>query len=182
MSRALVMLANGFEETEAVTTIDLLRRAGIEVVVAALAGDRARGSHGIELHADATLDDVLDASYDAVVLPGGQPGATHLAADARVLERLRNQAGEGRLLAAICAAPSVLAAAGVLSGRRVTAFPGALAPDAAPRLELTGDAVVRDGNVITSRGPGTAIDFALALVDALEGRAVRDRVEASLQR
>ena len=182
MTRALVVLADGFEETEAVTTIDLLRRAGVDVVVAALAGDRARGSHGIELQGDASFGQVADEPYDALVLPGGQPGATHLAADARVLERIRSQAGEGRLLAAICAAPSVLAVAGVLAGRRVTAFPGALAADAAPGLELTDDAVVRDGNLITSRGPGTAMDFALALIDALEGRATRDRIEAALQR
>ena len=182
MSRALVVLADGFEETEAVTAIDLLRRGGVEVVIAALSGGRARGSHGIEIHADAALADALGAPYDAVVLPGGQPGATHLATDARVLALVRAQMRDGRLLGAICAAPTVLAAAGVLDGRRVTAFPGALKPDAAVELALSDEAVVRDGDLITARGPGTAMDFALALLDALEGRTVRDRVEAALQR
>jgi protein deglycase len=182
MRRALVILADGFEETEAVTTIDLLRRGGVEVMVAALTGESARGSHGIAVAADATLDDARGVDYDLVALPGGQPGATNLAADARVLKLVAAHARDGRLVAAICAAPAVLAAAGVLDGRRATAFPGALAHDAAPGLTLTGDAVVRDAHVITSRGPGTAIDFALALVEALEGRAVRDEVEAALQR
>ncbi len=180
MKRALVPLAEGFEELEAVTIIDMLRRAGIEVVVAALAGNPVRGAHGIALTADATLDDVSMQAFDLIALPGGMPGATNLRDDRRVgaiIQRLHD--GGGRV-AAICAAPMALAAAGVLKGRRATCYPGVLDP--AADLTLTDEAVVVDGRVITSRGPGTALDFALELVAQLQGPAARQRVESQLQR
>jgi protein deglycase len=182
MSRALVPLAEGFEEIEAVTIIDLLRRAGVEVVTAGLAPGPATGSHGISVAPDAELGAVLEQGFDAVVLPGGMPGAANLAADARLLALLRRTADSGSLTAAICAAPSVLAQAGLLKGKRATSFPGFLTPESAPGTILSEDPVVSDGEVITSRGPGTAMDFALALIEHLEGVAVRRSVEARLQR
>jgi protein deglycase len=182
MSRVLVPLAEGFEEIEAVTVIDLLRRAGIEVVVAGLASGPVTGSHGITLEPDASLEDVLDESFDMVALPGGMPGAKHLAEDSRLRDLLRRMTHEDRYTAAICAAPGVLAKAGLLAGKRATSFPGFLTPEIAPQTCIVEDPVVVDGKVITSRGAGTAMDFALALIQRLEGSNVARDVESRLQR
>ncbi len=182
MKRVLVPLAEGFEEIEAVTVVDVLRRAGIEVFTAALGDNPVRGSHGISVQADGSLDEAAAGDFDMVALPGGMPGATHLKSDPRVLELLRRMAGAGRYTAAICAAPSVLAAAGLLEGRRATSFPGFLDADATEGLTLADDPVVVDGRVITSRGAGTAMDFALELVARLQGPEARRQVESRLQR
>ena len=182
MARVLVPLAPGFEEIEAVTVIDILRRAGVEVVTAALEPGPVEGSHGIPVVPDGSIDEVLEDDFDMLVLPGGMPGADHLEKDARVASLLRRLADSGRFTAAICAAPKVLAAAGLLEGRRATSFPGFLDPARVPGLRLSDAPVVEDGPVITSRGPGTAMDFALALVERLEGGKARNVVEARLQR
>ncbi len=182
MPRVLVPLAPGCEELEAVTVIDLLRRAQIEVVTAGLAAGPVTGSRGTVLLPDTTLDAALPRDYDMVVLPGGQPGADNLEKDARILALLQRMAGAGKYSAAICAAPRVLAAAGLLEGKRATSYPGALDPAAWPGIRLENRAVVRDGTVLTSRGPGTAMDFALALVEILVGRERRDGVEQALMR
>ena len=180
--RVLVPLAQGCEELEAVTIIDLLRRAKIEVVAAGLTPGPVQGSRGTILVPDTTLDDALSRDYDMVVLPGGQPGATHLESDARIVKLVRKMAAGGQYTAAICAAPKVLATAGVLDGRRATAFPGSIDAEAFPKTRLEDTTVVIDGKIITSRGPGTAMDFSLGLIDVLCGREARDRVEAALQR
>jgi 4-methyl-5(b-hydroxyethyl)-thiazole monophosphate biosynthesis len=180
MKRVLVPLAEGFEELEAVTIIDILRRAGIEVVVASLAGSPVTGSHGIRIAADTPLAALAEQDFDMIALPGGMPGAAHLQGDPRVAALIRRQRAKGGPVAAICAAPMVLAAAGALDGRRATSYPGYLAD--ATRTTIVGDAVVRDDGVITSRGPGTALDFALALVEELAGRAASGKVESALQR
>ncbi len=180
MKRVLVPLAEGFEELEAVTIIDMLRRAGIEVVVAALAENPVTGSHGIALSADATLDDVSGQEFDLIALPGGMPGAANLRDDPRIGGIIRRLHEGGRHVAAICAAPMVLAAAGVLEGRRATCFPGFL--DRTADLILVDEPVVVDGRVITSRGPGTALDFALELVAQLLGPGARQQIESQLQR
>ena len=181
MARVLVPLAEGFEEIEAVTIVDLLRRAGIEVETAALGARRVTGSHGIAVEADRSLDEVAQSDYDMIVLPGGMPGAEHLKNDARLVAMLRRQASAGRWNAAICAAPGVLAHAGLLDGAAATSYPGFLSAQSAPGLRLSEAPVVVDGRVVTSRGPGTAIDFALALIGLLEGpdavRAVGDRLQ-----
>lgn len=182
MARVLVPLAAGCEELEAVTVIDLLRRARIEVVTAGLEPGPVRASRGTVLVPDMGLDEALEQDYDMVVLPGGQPGATNLEKDTRVLALLRTMAAAGRYTAAICAAPKVLAVAGLLDGKRATSYPGSVDPAAFPAIRLDTQAVVRDGQVLTSRGPGTAMDFALALIEALAGRATRDQVEAGLVR
>jgi protein deglycase len=180
--RVLMPLAEGFEEIEAVTIVDLLRRAGIEVHTATLSGPRVRGSHGIAVEADIALDAAEAADYDMIVLPGGMPGAEHLKQDARVIALLRRFAGEGRYTAAICAAPGVLAHAGLLEDRRATSFPGFLSLESAPGISLSDAPVVVDGKVVTSRGPGTAIDFSLALIELLSGRTAADAVGSRLQR
>lgn len=182
MTRVLVLLAPGCEELEAVTVIDLLRRAQIEVVAAGLAPGPVTGSRRTVLVPDTTLDEAVKQEFDMLVLPGGQPGATNLERDPRVLKLLKAMAATGRYTAAICAAPKVLAVAGLLDGKRATAFPGALETGQFPRVTLDSQAVVRDGKVLTSRGPGTAMDFALALIETLTDRATRDKVESALVR
>ncbi len=182
MPRVLVPLAEGFEEIEAVTIVDLLRRADIEVHTASLASRRVTGSHGITVEADLSLDDAQAADYDMIVLPGGMPGAEHLKNDVRVIALLHEFAAAGRFTAAICAAPGVLAHAGLLEGREATSFPGFLRADSAPGIRLSESPVVVDGKVVTSRGPGTAIEFSLALIGLLRGGEVAAAVGGRLQR
>lgn len=182
MPRVLIPLAEGCEELEAVTIIDLLRRAGIEVVSAGLRPGPVRASRGVVLLPDRLLDDLLDETFDMVVLPGGLPGADHLDADPRIHALLQRLAAAGAYTAAICAAPRVLANAGLLHDKTATSYPGFLDRMELPGLRVSGAAVVVDGKVITSRGPGTAIDFALELIAALVGPEKRAEVEAALVR
>ena len=182
MPRVLVPLADGCEEIEAVTIIDLLRRAKIDVVVAGLQPGIIRASRGTLLVPDCTLDVALQDSYDMVALPGGMPGMTHLKEDSRIISLLAKMAQQGKFTCAICASPAVLAKAGLLHGKAATSYPGFLDPAALPDTTIKDDAVVVDGKVITSRGPGTAMDFALELIKHLVGRAKRDEVEADLER
>lgn len=182
MATVLVPLAQGVEELEAVTVVDLLRRAGIEVVTAGLDAASVKGSRGTVLLPDTTLDRAIEREYDMLVLPGGQPGATNLERDPRIIALIKKMAEGKRFTAAICAAPKVLARAGVLEGKRATSFPGVLNPAEWPRVQLENHAVVTDGKVTTSRGPGTAMDFALELIESLTGKEKRDQVEAGLQR
>lgn len=180
MTTVLVPLAQGCEEIEAVTVIDILRRAGIKVVSAGLDNHPVRASRGIVLVPDTTLEAALKNSYDMVVLPGGQPGANNLKADIRILTLLKSMAQQGKYVVAICAAPSVMATAGLLDGKRATSFPGAL--DDFPKVRQVDGPVIEDGNLITSRGPGTAMDFALLLVERLAGKGKRQEVESGLVR
>lgn len=182
MATVLVPLAQGCEELEAITIIDLLRRAGIEVVTAGLDDQPVRASRGTMLIPDAALDQVLSHSFDMIVLPGGLPGADHLNQDPRIHQLLKSMAAEQKYTAAICAAPKVLASAGLLQGRRATSFPGAIPEDQLTGIQYLEQPVVIDDKIITSRGPGTAMDFALELIQQLAGRALRDEVEKGLQR
>lgn len=182
MASVLVPLAQGCEELEAVTIIDLLRRAGIEVVSAGLDAQPVRASRGTVLIPDTTLDKVADRDFDMIVLPGGMPGADHLDRDPRVRALLTRTAAAGRYVAAICAAPKALANAGLLDNRKATSFPGVLDALSVPGMTYREDAVVQDGKIITSRGPGTAMDFALTLIENLVGKDKRAQVEAGLQR
>ena len=182
MARVLLPLAQGCEELEAVTIIDLLRRAGIEVVSAGLQAGIVKASRGTQLVPDTTLDAVLNEEFDMIALPGGMPGAQHLREDPRIIGLLKKMAEQDRYTAAICAAPTVLAEAGLLAGRRATSYPGFLDKIEVPGMAYLKDAVVQDGKILTSRGPGTAMDFALALIEALAGKEKRDQVEAGLVR
>lgn len=182
MARVLVPLAQGCEELEAVTVVDLLRRAGIEVVTASLDEAPVRASRGTVLVADTTMDTALQQEYDMVVLPGGLPGADNLDADTRVIDLLKQMSNSGKFIAAICAAPKVLATAGLLEGKRATGFPGVLENMQLESTQLSSDPVVTDGKLITSRGPGTAMDFALTLIEKLVDKSKREEVEAALQR
>lgn len=180
MKTALVLFAIGSEELEAVTIVNILRRAGVTVTLAGLSSGALRGSRGVTIMPDTALDAVMHDSFDMLVLPGGQPGTRNLQADQRVLNLVRKMAEQGKYVAAICAAPSVLAAAGLLDGKRATCFPTCL--DDFPSVQRQTAAIVEDGKLITSRGPGTAMDFALLLAERLVGTAKRNEVEAGLVR
>ena len=182
MAKVLVPLAQGCEELEAVTIIDLLRRAQIEVVTAGLDKETVTASRGVRLIPDTDLDTALKQDYDMIILPGGLPGADHLDQDPRLRSLLKKMAANNQYTAAICAAPKALANAGVLEGKRATAYPGVLDSMNLPRTRVTGEAVVADDHVITSRGPGTAMDFALALIETLLGKQKRNEVETALVR
>ncbi len=177
MANALVLLADGFEEIEAVTPVDLLRRAGVEVIVAALGeGRHVSGRTGITLQADTTLTAIEARTFDAVILPGG-PGVKNLRADVRVRGIVERHTTAGRWVGAICAAPTVLHDAGLLSGRRYTAHFSVA--NELPAI-LTQERVVVDGSLITSRGAGTALDFGLLLVEKLVSREKAVEVAASI--
>ena len=168
MPRALVPIATGFEEIEAVAVMDVLRRGGVEVVIAGVdSAAPVDGAHGIALGVDTALQDVRGESFDVIVLPGGEPGVTNLLESATVRDALSQHLDAGRMLAAICAAPRILAARGVLAGRRATSHPSVESQVRAGGADYDVRRVVRDGSILTSRGPGTALEFALALLEML---------------
>ncbi len=173
MKKVLVPLAEGVEEMEAVIVIDTLRRAGFEVVTAGLKEGPLTASRGVRLLPDTTLDQVRALAFDALVLPGGK-GVSLLMQDARVLEAVRALHGAGRWVCAVCAAPLVMQAAGILGGRQATCFPGVAGQlTATVRRE---ERVVVDGNLITSQGAGTSLEFALEIVRQLGSEALARRV------
>jgi protein deglycase len=182
MTSVLVPLADGCEEIEAVTIIDLLRRADIEVVTAGLKPGPVTASRGMVLVPDTTLDGLDGNDFDMIVLPGGKAGAENLRDDAKVQALIRDMAAKGKYTCAICAAPIALANAGVLSGKRATSFPGFLEGLNLPGVTVTEAPVETDGKVITSRGPGTAMDFGLTLIETLKGTDARNEVEVRLMR
>lgn len=182
MARVLVPLAQGCEELEAITIIDLLRRAKIEVVSAGLTVDTVTCSRGVVIVPDVALENILDQHFDMIVLPGGLPGADYLEDDIRIRQLLHNIQQQGGYVAAICAAPKVLASAGLLADKRATSYPGVVDKMDLPGTQYVDKAVVSDGKVITSRGPGTAMDFALELIEKLRGKEQRERVEIALVR
>ncbi len=169
MPAACVLLTDGFEETEAVTVIDVLRRADVQTSVLGVSARKVTGSHGITILVDASLGDVasLGTTFDAVVLPGGMPGAASLRDSEAVSSFVRAQHDNGAVVAAICAAPIALAAFGLLQERRATCFPGFEAQLGDAIVDDSGASVVVDGAIVTSRGVGTALPFALALVERL---------------
>lgn len=182
MTRVLVPLAPGCEEMEAVTIIDVLRRGGIEVVTASLDAHPVRASRGVVLVADAVLADVIPSEFDMVIIPGGMGGTEALIARQDFLDFLQRMNRAGRLIGAICAAPLILGRLGLLDGIKFTAYPGVIDAETVPSASYTGNAVESDNLVLTSRGPGTALDFALAVLERLAGRDVRITVEKQLVR
>ena len=179
-ARALISLADGVEDIECVTLIDVLRRAEVEVVVASIEGRRMiTCARGTRLTADTMLVDVLAQDFDLIVLPGGMPGAQRLAEHEPLAEKVREQAKAGKLFAAICAAPAVaLQQYGVLKQRRMTCYPAF--SDRLSGCTFVDQPVVVDGNCITSQGPGTAMEFALTLVEQLAGKAKRREVAEAM--
>jgi 4-methyl-5(b-hydroxyethyl)-thiazole monophosphate biosynthesis len=164
----LVPIADGTEEIEAVCIIDTLRRAGVEVTVASVAGPQIIASRGTNIIADALISECVGKEYDCIALPGGTTGAEHLRDSAPLVTKLKEQRASGRLLAAICASPAlVLQHHGLLKGFKATCFPSFR--DKLDPAYASNDRVVVDGAIITSQGPGTALDFALKLVELLSG-------------
>ncbi|MCB1172219.1 MAG: DJ-1/PfpI family protein [Leptospiraceae bacterium] len=182
MPKVLTILAEGFEEIEAVTIIDVLRRAGVDVVAAGMDSIRVTGSHAIQLQTDCTLADAIQEqdSFDMLVLPGGLPGAHNLRDNAAVIELVQYFHRCAKITAAICAAPVVLAKAGVLEGRQATSYPGHLEGLKDPAIRILPAAVVTDDTVVTSRGPATAIAFSLELVALLEGQDAAQDLAAKM--
>jgi 4-methyl-5(b-hydroxyethyl)-thiazole monophosphate biosynthesis len=179
MQHIIVPLADGFEEIEAITVIDLLRRAGIKVTVAGVGAAAATGSHGIRVECDAIFAACACEDADGLVLPGGMPGSKRLRESEEVRGAVTRMAAQGRLVAAICAAPTVLESCGVLRGRRATSHPDHAHEMRDCRYEEA--AVVEDGNVVTSRGAGTSIDFAAALIRRLSGEDTARDILARIQ-
>ena len=174
--KALIFLATGFEEIETVTIVDVLRRAGIDVTVAGLTPSIVEGAHAVKIAPDTSIDKVNVTEFDAVIVPGGNPGYKNLRKDPRVIEAIRKAFESGKLVAAVCAAPAVLSDAGILKGKTCTIYPGM-----ENELEKGGgkpkqDIVVVDGNIITSRGPATTLPFALVLAEKLAGKQAAETV------
>jgi 4-methyl-5(b-hydroxyethyl)-thiazole monophosphate biosynthesis len=176
VAKALVFLATGFEEIETVTVVDVLRRAAINVTVAGLTSAVTEGKHEMKFVPDTSIDDVSVEDFDAVVVPGGNPGYKNLRKDPRVIAMVKKAAESNKILAAICAGPTVLSDAGVLVGKACTIYPGMeeelLAGGGKPKQDM----VVVDGNVVTSRGPATALPFAIKLAELLAGNQVAEAV------
>ncbi len=165
--KALIILAPGFEELEAVAVIDILRRAGIDIKIAGLQQEAVPSARDVKIVPDVILNQVKDEDFDLVVLPGGIDSTETLASNHEVVSLLRKQLEAGRLVGAICAAPTVLDRHGLSRGRTIVCHP--VCRSAVKQSSLSQDRVVRDGQIITSQGPGTAVEFAFKLVESLEG-------------
>lgn len=177
MTKILVPLADGFEDIEAIAVIDVLRRAGVDVVTAGAIGNIVTSRSKVRVHVEERLIDLDDFSkYDGIVLPGGSMGVELLSKNERLLKLIENFAKNGKLVGAICAAPSILVKLGLLKDRRATIHPGMEKLLDKPR----GDIVVADGNIITSQAPGTAIPFALKLVEYLLGKQTAARIKSEI--
>jgi 4-methyl-5(b-hydroxyethyl)-thiazole monophosphate biosynthesis len=180
VSKVLVLLADGFEEVEALTCVDYIRRAGLDAIMVSTTGDiNVRGAHGIQVKADKQLKDLKDVSYyRGLVIPGGLPGASNLRDNELVIKTVREFNENKKMIAAICAGPIVLEKAGILEGKKVTCYPGF-------GKELKGailkdDIVVKDGNIITSKGPATAVYFALEIIEYLHSGDKEKEVKKSI--
>ncbi len=178
MSRVVVPLADGFEEVEAMAIVDVLRRAAIDVVIAGLHAGVVESARKVKVIPETTIDTIRTEDFDMIVLPGGQPGSDNLNADERVKTLVRDFCSKGKLTGAICAAPYVLAAAGVLEGKRVTAHPSYR--DRLGNSRYEENMVVEDGNVLTSKGPGTALCFGLAIVEKLKGKEMASAIKEGM--
>lgn len=179
MKKVYIFLAEGFEEVEALMPVDILRRAGIAIDMVSITGRRqVEGSHGIKIEADKLYEEIEPEKADMLVLPGGMPGTKNLAAHEGLCSWLKKFHAEGKFLAAICAAPSVLGANGILEGKQAVCFPGF-------EKELIGAKVVSapvavDGNIVTGKGPGAAAEFSLAIAELLAGREKEQEIKEAM--
>lgn len=178
--KVYIMLADGFEETEALVPWDVLKRAGAEVqLVSVSASKRVTGAHGLAVEADSVIDDIGPSVPDCVVLPGGMPGTLNLKACAKLSEMLLKADAEGKVIAAICAAPSVLGGLGLLKGKKAVCFPGF--ENALEGAKVVKASVCRDGRIITAKGMGAAFEFAFALTDLLFGPDTATELKKGVQ-
>jgi len=166
MASALVLVAEGFEEIEVTTIVDVLRRGGVEVTMAGLGSEIIKGAHGIAIQTETTVDSIRGTDFEMLILPGGQPGTDNLMADQNVLNMVEEAFARGRYLSAICAAPLVLAKCGILEGKNATCYP-ACKEGLQGANYIEDQNVVTDGNITTSRGPNTAMEFSLRLIEIL---------------
>jgi 4-methyl-5(b-hydroxyethyl)-thiazole monophosphate biosynthesis len=178
MPRVVVILADGFEEVEAMAIVDVLRRADIDTVTAGLHEGPVVSARKVKVIPDTVIDKVRSDDFDMIVLPGGQPGSDNLNADNRVKELLKSFSQKGKLTGAICAAPFVLANAGVLQGKHATSFPSY--KDRLGNVIYEEKTVVEDGNILTSRGPGTALSFGLAIVARLLNKEKAQKIREAM--
>lgn len=180
MKTVLVPVADGVEDLETVTLIDVLRRAGAQVTVASVSSEKTiRAAHGVGLIADQLLSECVDTVFDLIVLPGGLPGADHLSDSPQLVQMLKKQRADGKWYGAICASPAVVFKThGLLEDRKATCYP-AFAERLGSSFKV-GQSVVVDQNCLTSQGPGTALEFALTLVTVLFDQAKRDAVAKSM--
>lgn len=179
MAKIGVFLADGFEEIEGLTVVDILRRAGVEVAAISIMGRKEiYGAHEITVLADVLYEDAVFESFDGLVLPGGMPGTTHLGAHDGVKKQIKEFAAEGKLVAAICAAPSVLGENGILKGKKAVCYPSF--EEKLEGAEVLFEEVVQDGNVITSRGMGTAIPFSLKIIEYLINQEKAEEIAESI--
>lgn len=177
--KTIIILADGFEEIEAVTVIDILRRTGIEVTVAGLDNIEIKGSRGLKVRADKKLAE-SGSDFDACVLPGGAQGANNLAASQRVTELIQKMDRDKKIIAAICASPAVvLTAAGILKNKTATCYPG-MQENFGKETTYKEQVIVIDGNIITSRGPATALEFSLVIAEKLAGKETAGKVRKAV--
>lgn len=177
MKHVITILADGFEEIEAITFIDLLRRAEIKVTILGLNSLKVRGSHDITVECDMLLEN-FDAKYDGIILPGGMPGTKNLANSQKVKNLVKTSFEKGLLCAAVCAAPMVFGEIGILDGKSAVCYPGY--EGFLHGAIITEKPVVKDANIITSRGPGTAIAFALEIISYLKNQKMAENVQEAI--
>ena len=178
LKRVLVPLAEGFEEIEAVAPVDILRRAGVEVITAGLQAGPVASSRGVKILADTELAKVDQEKFDLICLPGGMPGTLHLKESARLADIITRCFQGGGYIAAICAAPTVIAHLGLAPGSKITSYPSEKGKFSGYKYRE--DPVVVDGKIITSRGPGTAVAFGLKLAEVLQGREAAEKVRQAI--
>ena len=178
MEQIVVPLADGHEEIEAITNIDVLRRAGLDVVTVCLDDETVHGDHGIDIEADKNIDELDLSKVEGIVLPGGMPGAKNLKEDDRVIEIVQKLDQKDKLVAAICAAPMVLEEAGVIDDRPATSYPGF--DKEMPSCRYQEDRVVVDDNLVTGRGPGVALEFAIKIVELIVGAEKAEELKAAM--
>ena len=175
-----VLLAEGFEEMEAIVPADFLMRAGFEVVLAGVGSKKIKGTHGIEISCDITVDEIKpDDSIEGVILPGGMPGTLNLMKNDKVCYLTEYLFNSGKAVCAICAAPSILGKLGLLVGKKATCFPGF--EDKLTGALVSTDFVCRDGNIITAKGAGAASAFALKIIEYLKGSETAEKIRLSAQ-
>ena len=178
MKNSVIFLANGFEEIEALTVVDVLRRASLRCDMCSIEDIEVTGSHGITVKADLVISDLVEENYNCLILPGGMPGAKNLKENKKIIELVKSFNKAGDLVAAICAAPIVLKEADIIKDKKITSFPGV-------RSELVGcdyqeEIVVQDENLVTSRGPATAIQFAIQLAENLSGKETSEKLRQDM--
>ncbi|WMJ85924.1 DJ-1 family glyoxalase III [Anaerocolumna sp. MB42-C2] len=175
-----IFLADGFEEIEGLTVVDLLRRADVQIVMVSITGKKqVMGSHNIKIEADELFGESDYTKADMLILPGGMPGTKHLAEHQEFVTLLKQFNREGRKIAAICAAPSVLGMNGILKGKKVTCYPGY--EDKLTGALVTGNKTEADLNIITGKGMGVSIDFSLRIIETLKDKETAEKIAAAIQ-